>query len=104
MASKGPGLTGEVEGPERRDGHPAGPELPPTIQKDLAVRWAIGCLVAAVALIGVLLLAALAAFYLQPPAWVQIVLGLALAVGAAVLAWLVATAWGRSAGHGKRDI
>lgn len=64
--------------------------------KDLAVQWGVGCLVGAVALIGVVLLSALIAFALQPPAWVQIVVGIVLTLGGAVLTWLVATAWGRA--------
>ena len=86
-----PGTPSEGVSPE-----PASP-TPPQVQKETAVRWGIGCLVGAVALIGVLLLSALISFYLQPPAWVQVVLGVVLALGAVVLAWLVATAWGRSA-------
>ena len=81
---------------------PADPDVPhfdPDIQRDLAVRWGMGCLVGGVALIGILLLSVLLAFYLQPPAWVQVVLGVVLTAGAVVLAWLVATAWGRSARH-----
>lgn len=98
---------GEPEGsglaPQAGRGEPAPDPALEDVQKDMAVRWGIGCLVGAVALIGVMLLSALIAFYLQPPAWVQIVLGVALALGAVVLAWLVATAWGRATTTGKRD-
>ena len=71
--------------------------------KDLAVQWGVGCLVGAVALIGVVLLSALLAFALQPPTWVQIVVGVALALGGAVLTWLVATAWGRGRAERERS-
>lgn len=71
--------------------------------KDLAVQWGVGCLVGAVALIGVVLLSALVAFALQPPTWVQIVVGIALALGGAVLTWLVATAWGRARAEQDRS-
>lgn len=76
---------------ERRADAP--PDAPP---REVAIRWGIGCLVGAVSLVGVLLLSVLLAFYLQPPAWVQVVVGLVLVAGAASLTWLVATAWGRA--------
>jgi hypothetical protein len=59
------------------------------------VRWGVGCLVAAAAMVGVLALVFVIALVLQPPAWVQVVLGVGMAVGAVVLAWLVASALGR---------
>jgi protein-S-isoprenylcysteine O-methyltransferase Ste14 len=68
----------------------------PEVDKGVAIQWGVGCLVGAVALVGVVLLSALIAFYLQPPAWIQVALGVILALGGALLAWLVATAWGRS--------
>jgi protein-S-isoprenylcysteine O-methyltransferase Ste14 len=68
---------------------------------DSAVQWGVGCLVATAALVGVALMVLLLAFYLQPPTWVQVVLGVVLAVGGALLAWLVATALGRSHGQGR---
>lgn len=92
-AHEGSGL-GSRHGLETTGGDAGVPD--PEVQKELAVRWGIGCLVGGVALVGVLLLSALLAFYLQPPAWVQIVVGLLLTAGGVVLAWLVATAWGRS--------
>lgn len=73
----------------------------PEVQKELAVRWGIGCLVGGVALVGILLLSALFAFYVQPPPWAQILFGVLLTAGGVVLAWLVATAWGRSR-HGDQ--
>ena len=69
------------------------PEGPP---REAAVQWGVGCLVGGAALVGVVLLSALIAFAVQPPAWVQIVIGVVLALGGVLLTWLVATAWGRS--------
>jgi hypothetical protein len=51
--------------------------------------------VAAAALVGVLALVFLVALLLQPPAWVQVVLGVGLGAGGLVLAWLVAAALDR---------
>ena len=59
------------------------------------VRWGVCCLVAAAAMVGVLALVFVIALIMQPPAWVQIVLGVGMAVGAVVLAWVVASALGR---------
>lgn len=62
------------------------------------VRWGVGCAVAGVALIGMLVLVFLVAFYLEPPEWVQVVAALGLAVGAAALAWLVSSALAQARG------
>ncbi len=56
------------------------------------VRWGAGCLVAAAATLGVVILVFLVSVALQPPVWVQVALGVVLAAGGAVLAWLVAAA------------
>ncbi|MDP9067814.1 MAG: hypothetical protein M3N53_05645 [Actinomycetota bacterium] len=56
------------------------------------VRWTVGCLVASLAMVGILILVALIAIALSPPTWVQVVLGFGLACGGAVFAWLIATA------------
>ena len=53
-------------------------------------------MVASAALIGSLILVFLVAVALQPPAWVQVLLGIGLAIGGAVLAWLIASALGQS--------
>jgi hypothetical protein len=58
------------------------------------VRWTVGCLVATLSTVGVLILVALVAIALEPPTWVQVLLGAGLAVGGAVLAWLIASALG----------
>jgi hypothetical protein len=59
------------------------------------VRWGVGCLVAVAAMVGVLALVVLVALVLQPPAWVQVVMGVGMAAGAVMLAWVVAAALGR---------
>jgi hypothetical protein len=56
------------------------------------VRWGFASFVAAVALAGFLILAAVIAVALEPPGWLQLVLGVLLTVGSAALAWLVASA------------
>lgn len=56
------------------------------------VRFGVGCLVALAAIAGSLILVFLVAFALQPPAWVQVLLGVALIGGGAVLGLLVAKA------------
>jgi hypothetical protein len=59
------------------------------------VRWTVGCLLATLSTIGVLILVALVAIALEPPTWVQVLLGASLAVGGAVFAWLIASALGQ---------
>ena len=59
------------------------------------VRWGVGCLVSAVSMVGLLILVLLVAIALSPPTWVQVTLGIALALGGAAFAWLVATALGQ---------
>lgn len=59
------------------------------------LRWTVGCLVATLATVGVLILVALVALALEPPTWVQVLLGVGLAVGGAVFAWLIASALGQ---------
>ena len=69
------------------DGSTQGPDV---------VRWGVGCAVGAAALTGIAILVFLVSLALQPPTWVQVVLGVVLAVGAAVFAWLIVAAWRRS--------
>ena len=66
---------------------PAGPDV---------VRWSVGCLVAAASTVGVVILVFLVSVALQPPVWLQVLLGVGLAAGGAVLAWLVASALSQS--------
>ncbi len=60
------------------------------------VRWGVGCLVAAAAVVGAVILTFLVALALTPPEWVQVLLGVGLALGGALLAWLVAASLGRA--------
>jgi membrane protein implicated in regulation of membrane protease activity len=60
------------------------------------VGWGVGCLVASAATLGVVILVFIVAVALQPPVWVQITVGVVLAIGATVLAWLVASAVGQA--------
>ncbi len=57
------------------------------------VRWFVAFGVGAAATIGIVILVFLVSLALQPPTWVQIVLGVILAAGAAIFTWLVAKAW-----------
>lgn len=56
----------------------------------------VGCAVGGAATIGIVILVFLIALALQPPAWVQIVVGIGLALGATLFTWLVARAWAPS--------
>ena len=60
------------------------------------VRWSVGCLVAAASTVGVVILVFLVSVALQPPVWLQVLLGVGLAAGGALLAWLVASALSQS--------
>jgi hypothetical protein len=56
------------------------------------VRWGLGCLVGGLALGGTLILVLIVALIVQPPPWLQVVLGVALAAGATSFAWLFSSA------------
>lgn len=56
------------------------------------VRWLLAAVVAGAALVGGVILLSLIALVLQPPAAVQTVLGVAVALATASFAWLVASA------------
>ena len=71
----------------RRDQR-SGPPLPAEL------RWTVGCLVASMATVGILILVFLVAIALSPPTWVQVLLGVGLAIGGAIFAWLIASALG----------
>ena len=60
------------------------------------VQWGFGCLMGLTAVTGLLILLLLVAYVLQPPTWLQILLGVGLTVGGAIFAWLVASALGQS--------
>ena len=64
--------------------------------KRAEVRWTFGCLIAALATVGLLILILVVAFALEPPAWIGVLLGIGLVAGGALLAWLVASALGQS--------
>jgi len=57
------------------------------------LRWAVALGIGGAATIGIVILVFLVALVLQPPTWVQVVLGIVLAIGAAIFTWLVAKAW-----------
>ena len=71
---------------KRDSGRPLSPE----------VRWGVGCLLGGAALTGGIILMMLAAYALQPPTWLQITMGAALALGGALFAGLIASALGQS--------
>lgn len=58
------------------------------------LRWTVGCLVAALATVGLFILVLLVAIALEPPTWMQVVLGVGLVIGGAIFAWLIASALG----------
>ena len=60
------------------------------------VRWGLGCLIAAAAITGVVILLMYVAFTFDLPEWAQIVLGVGLTFGGALLTWLIFTATGQS--------
>lgn len=64
------------------------------------LRWTVGCLVASLATVGILILVFLVAIALSPPTWVQVVLGIGLAIGGAIFAWLIASALGERGPRG----
>jgi hypothetical protein len=77
--------SGERRVGESRPGEPLSTEL----------RWTVGCLIASMSMVGILILVGLVAIALSPPTWVQVVLGAGLVIGGAVFAWLIATALGQ---------
>ncbi len=66
------------------------------------LRWVAAGLVATAALLGSFILVALIVVALEPPVWVQMVLGVIMAAGTAFLAWLVAAALGRNDDERRR--
>ena len=76
---------------EARERSPQAP-IPGTPEPDEVMRWVTAAFVAAAALLGLVVLVAIIAFALQPPGWVQMLLGIAMAGGAVFFAWLVASA------------
>jgi hypothetical protein len=60
------------------------------------VRWGLGCFLGAIAMIGTVILVGIIVFALNPPGWVQVVLGVGLILIGAAIAWLVAAALAKS--------
>ena len=58
------------------------------------VRWTIGIVVGLTAMVGLMILVILVSLALEPPAWIQIVMGVFLVAVACILTWLVAAALG----------
>ena len=56
------------------------------------LRWGVGCLVAAAAMVGAVILLMYVAFTFELPVWAQMLLGVGLTLGGALLAWLVFSA------------
>ena len=73
--------------PRRLHERPAGEP-----QSEDVMRWAAAGIVAGAALLGLVVLVAIIVYALQPPGWLQMVLGVAMATGAAFFAWLLASA------------
>ena len=55
-------------------------------------RWGFAALIAFAALVGTFALAAMFVITFEMPGWLQWVLGIGLPLGAAILAWLIASA------------
>lgn len=60
------------------------------------VKWGVGCLVAAAAMTGLVILLMYIAFTFDLPVWAQILLGVGLTCGGGVLSWLVVAALSQS--------
>lgn len=56
------------------------------------LRWGLGCLIGMASMVGLLILALLVAIALQPPTWLQVIIGLVLVIAGAALGWLVVSA------------
>ena len=68
-------------------------ERPP--ERDEIVAWGAGCAIGGAATLGILILVFLLFLAIEPPTWVQVAIGTALAAGGAVLSWLIAQSLGR---------
>ena len=79
---------------------PAGTRAEPDLRTGL--HWGIGCLVGGAALGGTLILVLVIAFFIQPPVWLQVVVGVALAAGATLFTWLFTSALRKSDQAGRR--
>ncbi len=61
-------------------------------ESDDVMRWVAAGIVAAAALLGLAVLVAMIAYALQPPGWLQMVLGVLMVAGTVFFAWLLASA------------
>ncbi len=61
--------------------------------------WLIAAVLAGAALLGVFIFVSLVVIALQPPGWIQTTLGVGMALGSAIFAWLIATALRSRARH-----
>lgn len=59
-------------------------------------RWGVGCLIAAAAMVGLVILLMYVAFTFDLPIWAQVVLGFGLTLGGGLLTWLIVSALGQS--------
>lgn len=76
---------------------------PDTPASDDVMRWVAAGVVSTVALLGLVVLVAIAAYFLQPPLWLQIVLGVGMAAGTAAFAWVLAASLRRGS-EGRPDV
>lgn len=60
------------------------------------VKWGVGCLVAAAAMVGLVILLMYIAFTFDLPVWAQIALGVGLTLAGGLLSWLVVSALGQA--------
>ena len=67
------------------------------------VRWTIGVVVGLTAMVGLMILVILVSLALEPPAWLQVAMGVGLVAVSGVLAWLVAAALGQRDKRHARD-
>jgi uncharacterized membrane protein len=67
-------------------------EIPGVPKPDELMRWVTAAFLAGAALLGLVVLAAVLTFALDPPDWLQIVVGVVMAAGAVFFAWLIASA------------
>lgn len=83
----------ETNDPQRTAPRPVPDRAPGAVpEPDDVMRWVTAGIVAAAALLGLAVLAAYIVFALQPPGWLQMVLGAGLVAGAVFFAWLLASA------------
>lgn len=65
-------------------------------QLSTEARWGVGCLVAAAAMLGFVILLMYIAFTFDLPVWAQVLLGIGLTLGGGLLSWLIVSALGQA--------